>query len=128
MAESGHRSDEITRYLSDELTPEARESLEEHLAGCAECQTELAAQEALFGRVNQLLVVQPKHSVAEQVARFERQVAAERAPRLRRLRRRQVGWAVAAAAALLLIAAVIWRGAAHRPANLLEAPRAPSHR
>jgi anti-sigma factor RsiW len=85
--EMGHRSDEITSYLSDTLEPEARASFEAHLATCQECQEELAAQRALFDQVNQALAFKPKRTIDEQVARFEQQVATERATHRPRPRR-----------------------------------------
>jgi anti-sigma factor RsiW len=76
--EMGHRSDEITAYLSDSLEQEQKASLEAHLTTCEECQGELAAQQALFSDVNEVLAFKPKRTIDEQVARFEREVAAER--------------------------------------------------
>jgi anti-sigma factor RsiW len=103
----GHRSDEITSYLSDTLEPEARASFEAHLATCQECQEELAAQRALFAQVNQALAFKPKRTIDEQVARFEQQVAAERAahrPRPRRAWRLPAGaLALAAGAAAVFL-------------------------
>jgi len=78
-SKAGHRSDEITSYLSETLEPRERAAFETHLAGCEECRQELAAQKALFARVNEVLAVKPKRTIEEQVARFEKMVAEERA-------------------------------------------------
>jgi len=79
MAEIGHRSDQITSYLSETLEPEERAAFEAHLDSCEECQNETAAQRALYDRVNKALAVKPKRTIDEQVARFEKMVDAERA-------------------------------------------------
>ena len=79
-SKGGHRSDEITSYLSETLEPQERAAFETHLAGCEECRQELADQKALFARVNEVLAVKPKRTIEEQVARFEKMVAEERDP------------------------------------------------
>ena len=124
-SKAGHRSDEITSYLSDTLEPPERAAFEAHLAGCEECRRDLEAQQALFLRVNEALAVKPKRTIEEQVARFEKIVAAERAaqsesrnsavPKLRR--RRLPNWALGLAArgfAAAAAAAGIWELAAPR--------------
>jgi anti-sigma factor RsiW len=115
----GHRSDEITGYLSETLEPEARAALEAHLDTCEECQDEAAAQRALFDQVNQALAVKPERTIDQQVARFEKMVAAERAQKRRRLR-----WLIPVrivlAAALAVVAAPV-----RRPVQIMAAPRKP---
>jgi len=80
-AQTGHRSDQITSYLSETLESEHLAELEAHLDSCEECRSEVAAQKALFSEVNEVLAVKPKRSVDEQVARFEKVVAQEPPPR-----------------------------------------------
>jgi anti-sigma factor RsiW len=118
--EKGHRGDEITAYLSETLEPEEKAAFEAHLADCKDCQEEVAAQRALFDDVNKALAFKRKRSIDEQVARFEREVAAERAEAsakvsvktsvnapvpAQRYRRR---WAVPAAVALAASAAAVF--------------------
>jgi len=107
--DKGHRSDEITAYLSDTLEPDERAAFEAHLATCEECQQELSAQRALFDQVNEALAFKRKRSIDEQVARFEREVAAERAAEASAkavvkasgpARRHQRWWVIPAAVAL----------------------------
>jgi ferric-dicitrate binding protein FerR (iron transport regulator) len=88
--------DEITAYLSETLEPEEKAAFE--------------AQRALFDQVNKALAFKRKRSIDEQVARFEREVAAERAGAeapapARRYRRR---WAVGATVALAASAAAVF--------------------
>ncbi len=131
-SKAGHRSDEITSYLSETLEPAERAAFEAHLEGCEECREELAAQKALFARVNELLAVKPKRTIEEQVARFEKMVAAERATERSgersRKRLRAPPWAIglAAAAATASAAALgTWELAAPRVEQVLGAPRPP---
>jgi len=60
----------------------------------------------LFAQVNEALAVKPKRTIDEQVARFEKMVAAERGRR-KRLRLRRWIPAVAVAAALALAAGLL---------------------
>jgi anti-sigma factor RsiW len=125
---SGHRSDEITSYLSETLEPEERAAFEAHLQTCADCQDELEAQKALFARVNEALFIKPKHTIAEQVARFEKIVAAERATKRRKLRQRlmwQVPLGIAVAAALAVGVASALRQPAQRPDQIMAKPQPP---
>jgi anti-sigma factor RsiW len=130
----GHRSDEITSYLSETLEPAERAAFEAHLQGCEECQRDLAAQKALFAQVNEVLAVKPKRTIEEQVARFEKMVAAERAAAqtgkpLEKRRRRVPAWAIglgAATAAAAVAAVGIWETASPRPEpGKVYAPRRP---
>ena len=124
----GHRSDEITSYLSETLEPKERSAFEAHLRGCEECQRELAAQKALFAQVNQVLAVKPKRTIEEQVARFEKMVAAERAAEPSRKRRRVPAWAIGigAAAATAAAAAVgILESSGPRLEQVVGAPQRP---
>ena len=124
----GHRSDEITSYLSETLEPKERAAFEAHLRGCEECQRELAAQKALFAQVNQVLAVKPKRTIEEQVARFEKMVAAERAAEPSRKRRRVPAWAIGigAAAATAAAAAVgILESSGPRLEQVVGAPQRP---
>jgi anti-sigma factor RsiW len=124
----GHRSDEITSYLSETLEPETRTELEAHLEGCEECQAEVEAQKALFSQVNEVLAVKPKRTIDEQVARFEKIVAQERA-QAGVVRRRPMRWAlplgIAVAAALAAAAVIAWHGAQPRRDQIMAAPRRP---
>ena len=120
----GHRSDEITSYLSETLESAERAAFETHLKGCEECQRELAAQKALFARVNQVLAVKPKRTIEEQVARFEKMVAAERAEKRRRLFW-QIPLGIALAAAATVAAANLLHHTAQRPDQIMTAPRRP---
>jgi anti-sigma factor RsiW len=129
----GHRSDEITSYLSETLEPEVRAELEAHLESCEECQAETEAQNALFAQVNEALVVKPKHTIDEQVARFEKIVAAERAQKRLKVRhklRRRLLWqipvGVAVAAMLAVVAAQLLRAPAQRPDQIMAAPHKPA--
>jgi len=126
--ELGHRSDEITSYLSETLEPETRAELEAHLDDCQECQAEVEAQKALFSQVNEVLAVKPKRTIDEQVARFEKIVAQERA-RAVAVRRRRLRWelplGIAVAAALAAMAVIAWHGASTRPDQIMAAPRKP---
>jgi anti-sigma factor RsiW len=109
--EAGHRGDEITAYLSEALEPEEKAAFEAHLATCEECQSEVAAQRALFDQVNKALVFKRKRSIDEQVARFESEVAAERAQESARApvrSRRYPRWAIPAAVALAAGAAAVF--------------------
>ena len=123
----GHRSDEITSYLSETLEPEERAAFEEHLKTCEECQRDLAAQKALFAQVNKMLAVKPKRTIEEQVARFEKMVAEERAGKTAETRRRRVpGWAIGIGAAVATAAAAavgILETAGPRLEPLMNAPR-----
>ena len=115
-SEKGHRSDEITAYLSDTLEPDERAAFEAHLATCQDCQQELSAQRALFDQVNKALAFKRKRSIDEQVARFEQEVATERAAASAKAavkasgpaRRSQRRWAVPAAMALAASAAAVF--------------------
>jgi anti-sigma factor RsiW len=126
--ELGHRSDEITSYLSETLEPEERAKLEAHLDTCEECQSEVEAQKALFSQVNEVLAVKPKRTIDEQVARFEKIVAQERAQAVA-VRRRRLRWelplGIAVAAALAAMAVIAWHGASTRPDRIMAAPRKP---
>jgi len=112
----GHRSDEITAYLSETLEPDERAAFEAHLATCEDCQQELSAQRALFDQVNKALAFKRKRSIDEQVARFEREVAAERAEASAKAgvrasgpaRRHPRRWAIPAAVALAASAAAVF--------------------
>ena len=94
MSDHTRYRDDIGAYLLGALTELERHAFERHMAGCAECQEELArlrpAADALPGSVEQL---QPPASlkaslmeVVEREAEAERQPAPSRAPRRRFLR------------------------------------------
>ena len=125
-SKAGHRSDEITSYLSETLEPRERATFEAHLEGCDECRQELAAQQALFARVNQMLAVKPKRTIEEQVARFEKMVAAERAQK----RWHAPAWMIGLAAAIAAAAAAAvgtWELAAPRLEQMVSSPRRPAN-
>ena len=129
-SKAGHRSDEITSYLSETLEPPERAAFEAHLRGCEECRQELAAQKALFDRVNQVLAVKPKRTIEEQVARFEKMVAAERATTPNKKRWRAPAWAIGLAAAVATAAAAMlgtWELAAPQLEHMANAPRPPAN-
>jgi len=121
-SKAGHRGDEITSYLSETLEPKERAAFEAHLKDCQECQRELADQKALFAQVNEVLAVKPKRTIEEQVARFEKMVAAERAEKRRRLLW-QIPLGLALAAAATVAAANLLHRPAQRPDQIMNSPR-----
>jgi anti-sigma factor RsiW len=122
---AGHRSDEITSYLSETLEPRERAAFEAHLEECEECRQELAAQKALFARANEALAVKPKRTIEEQVARFEKMVAAERTEK-KRWRAPPLAIRLAAAAAVAALG--IWEWVAPQAGHVVVgAPRRPQN-
>ncbi len=49
----------ITAYVDDELSPEKRGKLDAHLAGCSDCQDELAAQRAVKEQLAMIQFTEP---------------------------------------------------------------------
>jgi anti-sigma factor RsiW len=93
-------------YHAGHLDAAARAEFEVHLATCAACQQTLAEMKQLMPKLGSLESAvpgfTPKRTVEEQVARFDRMVAAERR---QRLFRRVAVVAVAAAVAIGGVAA-----------------------
>ena len=77
---TGHEtfSEELTRYLLDELSPGERGSLERHLGGCGECRAELDKLRA----AEALLTLTSAEAAPPPRARARLMAAIEREPRL----------------------------------------------
>jgi anti-sigma factor RsiW len=67
-------------YYGHDLSPEETAEFEAHLATCAECQEILQVARAGLPFAEALLAFEPKHTLDEQMARFEA-MRAERAKR-----------------------------------------------
>jgi anti-sigma factor RsiW len=65
-------------YYGGDLSPEEAAAFEAHLATCPGCQEALRLAKESFPLVEQLLAFKPKHTIDEQVARFEAMVAEKR--------------------------------------------------
>jgi anti-sigma factor RsiW len=59
-----HRIDELRDYALDELAPESRNSMEQHLAGCSDCAAELDR----LRLTTAALRVLPDHEIPQRIA------------------------------------------------------------
>ncbi len=82
----------LMRYLDDELSPERRERVEEHLSGCTECRREVE----VFGRMKRDLAELPGPSAGRRDGSVWDAVSRRVA--------RPLGWI------LLVVGAVLWGG------------------
>jgi anti-sigma factor RsiW len=125
------RLEQAMAYYGGDLSPEERAEFEAHLASCAECTEALRLAKVAFPAVEQVLGFTPKHSIDEQVARFEARVrerdeksravstAASTRPRRARL---WVGLAVAAAVAAIALLVFLRMTPLGRPGEREYAP------
>ena len=102
------RRAELVAYVDGQLAPAERAELETHLAGCATCQSALAAERGLSGMLGALPAVRPSPDFE---ARFWARIAREQDARpgwLARLftRRLALGLGGAAVAALAVVLAL----------------------
>jgi len=113
----------LSRYLDHELSADATARVEEHLARCAECRAEHAAQQSVWNVLGRAEPIRPPDLMAAVEARL-----AERhgwASFLAGLRLRSVGYAAATAALVLLFAWVgVWAGTARHDSSAGEHDRA----
>ena len=86
----------LPEYVYDQLPPQARASVEDHLSGCLECRREASS----LGQVRRLLDAAPVPAVRVDTAALYRAAAERQARRLRRWRRIAL---VACAAAVVLL-------------------------
>ena len=66
---SEHLDDVLSAYLDDELTPAERVDVEAHLAGCAECRSDLDAEAEVRLLVRELPAVDPPFGFYERILR-----------------------------------------------------------
>lgn len=97
---SGHEQDRLSAYLDGELPAPERAAVEAHLAGCSECEEQLAALAGVDEATRQLALKAPEGYFDTFAARVRGRI--EAAPASGRGSRRLPVWAWAAAAALLL--------------------------
>ncbi|MGK5681418.1 anti-sigma factor family protein [Actinoplanes sp. URMC 104] len=113
---------DLAGYLLDDLTPEARQQVDEHLAGCAECREEVGSLRDWTARLQAvpdvMLLEGPPDGGDLLLQRTLREVRAESAGRSRR----RTGL-VSAAAAVVLVA-LIGGGVLAGRASAPEAPLA----
>jgi anti-sigma factor RsiW len=65
-------------YYGADLSPEEAAEFEKHLATCPGCQEALQLAKTTFPIVEQILAFKPKHTIDEQVKRFEAMVEKKR--------------------------------------------------
>lgn len=120
-------------YAYDELAGEARVAFEQHLAGCASCQAELAAIRTVRGAVkNALPAVEPPAAASGALHAQLLHAAAQRAgggqvlPFGRRMKRTVLSPAFLAAAMFVIVGGaagtMFWRGHLEMPAKQAAAP------
>ena len=68
MAMHDEWNDRLSEYIDGELEPSERQSLEAHLAGCAECRTDLASLRAVVTRAEALTDTPPASNLWPGVA------------------------------------------------------------
>jgi anti-sigma factor RsiW len=97
-------TDRAMAYYGNDLSPEERAEFEQHLATCAECQALLEKAKQFLPTAERMLAASskftPRHTIDEQVARFERMVAEERDSEKQSAVRMR--WSLALAAAVLV--------------------------
>jgi len=102
----------LSRYLDNELTTVARDSVKAHLSNCPECQAEYAAEQRLWDLLESAVPIEPPDIIAAVEARL----AEPRgwAALLAGLRLRTIGYATAAVVLVgLFVTTGIWAGSAH---------------
>jgi predicted anti-sigma-YlaC factor YlaD len=113
----------MSRYLDDELSSGARDSVDAHLAQCAACEAEYAAQRQLWGLLARAEPIQPPDVINAVAARLAE-------PRgspafLAGLQLRTLSYAIAAAVLVgLFVWTGVWAGTAHHGADVGEHDRA----
>jgi hypothetical protein len=75
----------LSDYVDDELSPEERAAVDEHLRGCAECRQLLAELEAVAARARVLSDVSPRSDLWPGIA-ARLDTSAQRAPRVLEMR------------------------------------------
>lgn len=114
----------IVAAVDGELAPERRRELDDHVAGCAECRTELRGTETLFGALGSLpQEVEVPALVEAATLRRMRIAAAEERER----GSRRWGWLTApvlAATAVTVLALVVGTRQRPGPASAPDAPQA----
>jgi anti-sigma factor RsiW len=105
----------VVAYYDGDLTAAEKAEFEVHLATCKECQHALRLAQMALPVAEDMLAFKPKHTIDEQVARFEAMWAekrkaeaeaeARRTPRSGPLR---LWMSLAAVAVALVIATVLW--------------------
>jgi anti-sigma factor RsiW len=115
----GHlANDVLIRALDDELAPKEAALVESHLSGCEECNRRSAGFRSLSGHIESFVASEPESRVAERevlVRKLESQAPRVLVrPRSSKLTR-TIGWAMALAASLAVIAILSPRS--NRPAK-----------
>ena len=118
----------IVAAVDGELTPERRRELDDHVAGCAECRTELRATETLFGALGSLPQEAEVPGLVEAATLRRMRIAAAEE---REHGSRRWGWLsapVLAATAVTVLALVVGTrerpGPGPAPAPAVDAPHA----
>jgi anti-sigma factor RsiW len=100
MAEKTHlheeRLEQLMAYYGGDLTGDELAEFEAHLAGCEDCQITLKLAKKTLPMAEAMLAFKPKHTIDEQVARFEAMWAEKRRAEARARTSRNRRWLVVA--------------------------------
>jgi anti-sigma factor RsiW len=119
----------VVAYYGDELTPAEKTEFEAHLATCEGCQHALRLAQMALPVAEDILAFKPKHTIDEQVARFEAMWAEKRKAEAAALRtRRSMVWlrwgvALGAAVAVGMLLFLLKLPGKVRPDQEIYAPR-----
>ncbi len=72
------RLEEAIAYYGGDLSPEEKALFEAHLADCPGCQEALRLAKENLPQLEAMLAFKPKHTIDEQVSRFEQMMAQKR--------------------------------------------------
>jgi len=126
---ASHKLAELTAYVYEEGSPEERAAFEQHLAGCPDCQADLARLKALLPQAHTRLRQPLDTSVDGMLRIMERTERDLQAGRLEREASAIPRWTWVVAAATVVIAlavgAFLFARLPPNPGNVVYAPEPP---
>jgi len=113
------RLEELAAYYGGDLSPAETAAFEAHLAECERCRETLRVMKSALPLAEEMLAFKPKHTIDEQVARFQAMVKEKRAREAAdaRIPRGRLWLALSIGAAVTAVAAYAFLRMAAEPVN-----------